>query len=337
LKERQHQREQYQQHWRRRAGRRRRTGRQARFLIPLALFIVLAGFLFVGLFLNPREVPSPFIGKPAPQFTLASCGAREDLLASRHERAGVAAQRLGIVVRRLPAGASAAGRDRSHEDDSDRRPQLQGQAGCRHQVAGKWGDPYALSVKDLDGRIGIEYGVYGVPETFVIDKEGVIRYKHIGPMTEESWRKRDPAAAAAARQDMKRLIAMLALLVLPFAVLATATPTEQDPVAAKRAVALAAQLRCLVCQNQSIAESDAELAVDLRRPDQRADQRRPQRSGDRWIHDRTLRRLRAVSAAVQRADAAALARACAAGAGGVDRFRPHIDGSPATRGRPPAD
>jgi cytochrome c-type biogenesis protein CcmH len=64
---------------------------------------------------------------------------------------------------------------------------------------------------------------------------------------------------------MKRLIALLALLVLPFAVLATATPTEQDPVAAKRAVALAAQLRCLVCQNQSIAESDAELAVDLRR------------------------------------------------------------------------
>jgi cytochrome c-type biogenesis protein CcmH len=64
---------------------------------------------------------------------------------------------------------------------------------------------------------------------------------------------------------MKRLIVWLSLLVLPFAVLATATPTEQDPVAAKRAVALAAQLRCLVCQNQSIAESDAELAVDLRR------------------------------------------------------------------------
>lgn len=64
---------------------------------------------------------------------------------------------------------------------------------------------------------------------------------------------------------MRRLIALLALLMLPLAVLATATPTEQDPVAAKRAVALAAQLRCLVCQNQSIAESDAELAVDLRR------------------------------------------------------------------------
>jgi cytochrome c biogenesis protein CcmG/thiol:disulfide interchange protein DsbE len=58
----------------------------------------------------------------------------------------------------------------------------------------KWladlGDPYDLSVKDNDGRIGIEYGVYGVPETFVIDKAGVIRYKQIGPITDEAWAKK---------------------------------------------------------------------------------------------------------------------------------------------------
>jgi cytochrome c biogenesis protein CcmG/thiol:disulfide interchange protein DsbE len=54
----------------------------------------------------------------------------------------------------------------------------------------KLGDPYDLSVKDIDGRIGIEYGVYGVPETFVIDKNGVIRFKQIGPITEDVWKQK---------------------------------------------------------------------------------------------------------------------------------------------------
>ena len=64
------------------------------------------------------------------------------------------------------------------------RPRLQGQARRRATLAGqRFGNPYDLSVVDADGRVGIDYGVYGVPETYVIDKAGTIRFKQIGPVT----------------------------------------------------------------------------------------------------------------------------------------------------------
>ena len=70
-------------------------------------------------------------------------------------------------------------------------PQLQGQARRRRSRGSRsFGDPYALSAYDVDGRVGIDYGVYGVPETFVIDKQGVIRYKQIGPITPEALEKK---------------------------------------------------------------------------------------------------------------------------------------------------
>jgi cytochrome c biogenesis protein CcmG, thiol:disulfide interchange protein DsbE len=164
---------------------------KARFLIPLAVFIVLAGFLFVGLGLNPREVPSPFIGKPAPQFTLARLAEPEKTFSPADMKGQVwllnvwaswcvACQQEHPLLVEIDRMKTIPIVGLNYKDKPD----------AAIKWLGKWGDPYALSVKDLDGRIGIEYGVYGVPETFVIDKEGVIRYKHIGPMTEESWRKR---------------------------------------------------------------------------------------------------------------------------------------------------
>ena len=160
-----------------------------RFIWPLVAFLVLAGFLFVGLGLNPREVPSPLIGKPAPAFTLpqlhnpkkqfsteemkgkvwllnvwaswcVSCREEHPLLVSLSEQNIVPIYGL---------------------DYKDKR-----EDGMRWLQKG--GDPYVLSISDSEGRIGIDYGVYGVPETYVIDKQGVIRYKQIGPITSQALR-----------------------------------------------------------------------------------------------------------------------------------------------------
>ena len=168
-----------------------------------AIFAVLVAFLFVGLFRDPREVPSPLIGKPAPAFALAQLHApAQDARHRRHARPGVAAQRLGVVVRVLPRRASAAGRARArrtscrssgldYKDKDDRR---QGVARASTAIRTR------LSVVDADGRVGIDWGVYGVPETFVVDKAGVIRYKHIGPVTRRGAAADDPAAGARAAE-----------------------------------------------------------------------------------------------------------------------------------------
>jgi cytochrome c biogenesis protein CcmG/thiol:disulfide interchange protein DsbE len=163
----------------------------ARFLIPLGVFVVLAGFLFVGLGLNPREVPSPFIGKPAPEFRLAQLAQPEKAFTPQEMRGEVwllnvwaswcvACRQEHPLLVELARQKSIPIVGLNYKDKPD---------AAKGWLA-QWGDPYTLSVKDLDGRVGIEYGVYGVPETFVIDKNGVIRFKQIGPITEEVWQKK---------------------------------------------------------------------------------------------------------------------------------------------------
>jgi cytochrome c biogenesis protein CcmG/thiol:disulfide interchange protein DsbE len=165
----------------------------ARYVTPvlaLLLFVVLVGFLARGLFLDPREVPSPFIGKPAPAFNLptvadpsrsigtdqlrnrvtllnvwaswcVSCRAEHPLLVDLARRGGVAIYGLNYKDTRADAQRWLA----------------------------TLGNPYTASAFDEDGRIGIEWGVYGVPETFVIDSQGIIRHKHTGPITADVWEK----------------------------------------------------------------------------------------------------------------------------------------------------
>ena len=165
-----------------------------RYLLPLGLFLVLAIFLGVGLNLNPREVPSPLIDKPAPAFK-ASLLAQPDKSLSRDELLGKA------WILNVWASWCAPCRE-EHPlwvDYAKRSPvPIYGLNYKDTPKAGQaWlaqlGNPYAESLTDPDGRIGIDYGVYGVPETFVIDRQGVVRYKHIGPMTPEVLRdKIDP-------------------------------------------------------------------------------------------------------------------------------------------------
>jgi cytochrome c biogenesis protein CcmG, thiol:disulfide interchange protein DsbE len=160
-----------------------------RFLIPLGIFVVLAGFLAVGLKLNPREVPSPLIGKPAPAFALSRLDdpgtviKREDLLGKvwvlnvwaswcapcreEHPLVVAFAKRTGVPVYGL-----------NYKD------QTAAAQGWLRQL----GDPYVATLVDRDGKAGIDFGVYGVPETFVIDKQGVVRFKQIGPLTEDAIR-----------------------------------------------------------------------------------------------------------------------------------------------------
>jgi cytochrome c biogenesis protein CcmG/thiol:disulfide interchange protein DsbE len=157
-----------------------------RFLIPLFVLAVLLAFLAAGLKLNPREVPSPLIGKPAPGFNLARLDdptqniKREDMhgkvwmlnvwaswcVACRQEHPLLVefSRRKLLPVLGL--------------NYKDQRPDGLG-------WLGQFGNPYDASLYDIDGRVGIDFGVYGVPETFIIDREGVIRMKHIGPLTPE--------------------------------------------------------------------------------------------------------------------------------------------------------
>jgi cytochrome c biogenesis protein CcmG, thiol:disulfide interchange protein DsbE len=158
---------------------------------PLLAFLVLAAFLGVGLTLKPREVPSPLVGKPAPAFQLAQLHeparrlGREDMQGRVWMLNVWASWCVACRVEHpvLLEMAQNAAVPLIGLDYKDQRPDalawLQ-----------KEGDPYQVSLSDLDGRVGLDFGVYGVPETFIIDRQGVIRFKQIGPVTPELLREK---------------------------------------------------------------------------------------------------------------------------------------------------
>jgi len=164
--------------------------RALKFGIPLLVFAALVAFFAVGLTRDPREVPSPFIGKPAPAFTLTQLGAPERVFTPEEMRGKVWLLNVWAswcVSCRVEHPLLV---DMSRKrlvpivglDYKDKR-------GDGLQWLAKHGDPYQLSAYDDEGKVGIDYGVYGVPETFVIDKQGIIRYKQIGPITQEALEK----------------------------------------------------------------------------------------------------------------------------------------------------
>lgn len=155
-----------------------------RYLLPLIAFAVLVGFLAIGLRLKPSEIPSPFIGKPAPSFSLPT-------LAAPDKQLSVADLRGQVWLLNVWASWCVACRDehalmvelsKTHAvpiyglNYKDKRDDALG-------WLNQFGDPYVVSLSDTRGLVGIDYGVYGVPETFIIDKTGVIRHKLIGPVT----------------------------------------------------------------------------------------------------------------------------------------------------------
>jgi cytochrome c biogenesis protein CcmG, thiol:disulfide interchange protein DsbE len=155
-----------------------------RFLLPLGILILLVGFLAAGLTLNPREVPSPLIGKPAPAFELP-------ILHQPDKRFVPSDMRGKVWLLNVWASWCVSCRDEHPVLVELSKRGVMPILGLNYKDKGdeatawlkQFGDPYSLSVVDADGRIGIDYGVYGVPETYLIDAEGVIRYKQIGPLT----------------------------------------------------------------------------------------------------------------------------------------------------------
>lgn len=155
-----------------------------RFL-PIVIFAVLVGFFAVGLGLNSRLVPSPLIDKSAPPFSLPSLDGEEtqvsvDALRGRVWLLNVWASwcvacrvEHAYVKRLADEGAYIVG---LNYKDAPQEAQ---------QWLAEWGNPYRQVAVDADGAAGLDWGVYGVPETFVVDAQGVIRYKHIGPLAEE--------------------------------------------------------------------------------------------------------------------------------------------------------
>ncbi|HSN70746.1 MAG TPA: DsbE family thiol:disulfide interchange protein [Steroidobacteraceae bacterium] len=159
-----------------------------RYLLPAGIFLVLVGFFFVGLQRDPTVVPSPLIGKPAPQFELESLEQPGTKVSSeqfagqmyvlnvwgtwcggcREEHpALLAIERQGLVPL---VGLN-------WKDDTD--------------LARRWlrdlGDPYVATAVDQEGRVAIDWGVYGAPETFLVDANGIVLHKHLAPITLEIW------------------------------------------------------------------------------------------------------------------------------------------------------
>ena len=154
-----------------------------RFL-PLGIFLVLAVFLAAGLGLNPREVPSPLIDKAAPAFRLPQ-------LQDPGKTLGTQDLKGKVWILNVWASWCVACLEEHPILVEFSKQNVLPIYGLnykdRREDALKWlgkhGNPYTLSMEDNDGRVGIDYGVYGVPETYVIDRNGIIRYKRIGPVT----------------------------------------------------------------------------------------------------------------------------------------------------------
>ena len=160
------------------------SGKTIRFVLPLAIFLAIAFFLFRGLSLNPREVPSPLIGKPVPQFALP--------VLKDNTRTLTAAELRGKVYLLNVWGSWCP-------SCRDEHPLLVEMAkkgtlpiyglNWRDQPEdaiawlARFGDPYVASGVDRDGKVAIDFGVYGAPETYLVDRDGIIRYKHTGALT----------------------------------------------------------------------------------------------------------------------------------------------------------
>jgi cytochrome c biogenesis protein CcmG/thiol:disulfide interchange protein DsbE len=156
------------------------------FLIPLGLLLVLVYFLARGLGLDPHEVPSPLIGKPAPGFALTQLDKPEQVI-RRDDMLGK------VWMLNVWASWCVACREEHPLLVEFSRQKLLPIYGLNYkderpaglQWLGNFGNPYDVSLFDHDGRVGIDFGVYGVPETFIIDKQGIVRFKQIGPVTPE--------------------------------------------------------------------------------------------------------------------------------------------------------
>lgn len=157
--------------------------------VPLAIFIGMGAFLWKGLYLDPTELPSALLNKPLPQFELPSVYDENEMLTQESFKGEAAL--VNVWATWCPSC-------------KEEHAQLNSIKAEGYKVIGinykderqkakiwlqKYLDPYAINVYDKDGRLGLDLGVYGAPETYVIDAEGIIRYKHVGVVDQKVWAK----------------------------------------------------------------------------------------------------------------------------------------------------
>jgi cytochrome c biogenesis protein CcmG/thiol:disulfide interchange protein DsbE len=160
--------------------------RYLRFMVPLLLFVLLVALLYRGLSLDPKIVPSPLIGKPMPVFSLPQLENPAATLGDRDLRGKVSVLNVwatwcvscraehAVLMELAKTGkVNLYGLDYKDERDS------------AESWLAQLGNPYIANAFDQNGRVGIDWGVYGTPETFIMDRQGIIRHKHIGPLTRE--------------------------------------------------------------------------------------------------------------------------------------------------------
>jgi len=175
------------------------------YFIPITLFLIIVGFLLVGLGRDPHEVPSPLINKAAPTFRLPQLKEPGKTFSAEDMRGKVwilnvwaswcvsCRDEHPLLIDYARSGAIPIYGLNWKDKREDALAWL-----------GELGDPYVLSVSDLDGRIAIDYGVYGAPETYLIDQTGTIRFKQIGAVTPEVWSNKIlPLAQELNRQGTK--------------------------------------------------------------------------------------------------------------------------------------
>ena len=159
-----------------------------KFLIPIGMFALLGLLLAYGLKLDPRKIPSPLVDKPLPAFSLPTLENPKKSLTNADLKGKVVLVNVWaswcVACKQEHPVLLALSRDKQVPiiglNYKDRREDAT-------QMLKVEGNPYDVSIVDADGRVGIDWGVYGVPETFVVDKQGVIRYKQIGPISPEVW------------------------------------------------------------------------------------------------------------------------------------------------------
>lgn len=166
-------------------------GRRLIFIAPTLVFLVLVGFFVKQLGENPAELPSVLIDRPVPSFALEPLPDRGQPLTSEALRGDVSLVNIFgswcvacQVEHPVLMDIAESGFVQIHGIDWREKDPMDGK-----RWLDKYGDPYTMVGLDPDSRIAIDFGVTGAPETFVVDKQGVIRYKHVGPVTPEVFEK----------------------------------------------------------------------------------------------------------------------------------------------------
>lgn len=158
-----------------------------KYLLPVIFFFVLCGFLFIGLYKDPSEVPSPLIGKSVPEFSLPKLYDNSAQFSNKKFLGKVSVLNVWATwcfacKQEHPALLELAKRNiapiygLNYKDEADKAK----------LYLRDFGNPFVANAFDEAGRVAIDWGVYGAPETFLIDRKGIIRYKHIGPLTLEN-------------------------------------------------------------------------------------------------------------------------------------------------------